>query len=885
MGIKSRLSLIVGVLATMAGMAADPYVGYVYPVGMRAGTTNLLVVGGQGFWGRMGAGVTGRGVEVLEVERMALSAPPTGSQLKWMRTWLDNLITNGASAGPAYPTNAAARVDEWTVNAWWTTLDQLGRRQLEAVERDVFIRKNPLQMSPSLRQIVFVKVAVAPDAPPGRRDFCVWGANGISPPRAFYVCREKRVEEPLYTPPHRQAPPPLRVEDFPCVLDGRIMPGETDRFELVLRKGEKMHFNVIARELQPYIGDAVPGFFNAVLRLVSPDGKEAAFADDRARFLPDPELEFTAPADGVYTLEIHDNLFRGREDFVYAIEIARSAGKAEKAATKPAETAGGWWRWLWGESVQSLALGGEARGCIQPGQADVYGFELEGPGAYILDLRARRDGSTLDACLTLRDEDGKTLWRHDDVTNALFTGSIAQAECDAAGRVELAAGEKRKYTIAVEDLTGHGGEGYDYTLSLKREAPGFQVYASRSAFTARPGARLPVSFHVERFGGFQGEVMVLEGESYRFENGIIPVGTNEIKTLFVGRNREERPLKDIRLRALGEIGDTAKLVEVIPADECMQAFAWRHLLTARSFLLKELLWPQTRMYNLRPSETVVLVGSAASSNTVNDLRLYFDLRRPKRAPEVRAVAALPPPPFAKLDRYLMLTPMPYDQYAPRKAPNRKLNEPLFAEARAIFKDAAVRKIALADLHDPLTQYLRERPRLKLCGEDRLTPSPVMRLLALAKICEALNENGEVATVRLNALNGKEEVSNARIRDVRLTPTGVEFVYVARSWPLAVTSAYRQADKIFPLTQKLNRELFHVKGLKLGRYSLKFDGREVGRYSASELEKGVNVALLDTPNQRRAQQAQAAMGKPGYRPPDRPGAVKVEISPVPVGKAK
>ena len=873
--------LALAAVAVHGVFAADPYVGYIYPCGLQAGTTNRIVVGGQGFFGHMDAGVTGGGVEVLRVERMVLSAPPTSSQQQWLRKWLDGIIVRGDYTCPAYPTNAAARVNEWMLNAWWTTLDQLGRRELEAVERDIYIRKNQLQMTPSLRQMLFVDVAVAPDATPGRRELCVWGGNGISPPRPFYVSRERRQEEPLYTPPHRKAPPMIEVAEFPCTLDGRVMPGETDKFKLVLRKGQQLHFNVIARELQPYIGDAVPGFFNAVLRLVGPDGKEAAFADDRARFLPDPELDFTVPTDGAYTLEIHDNLFRGREDFVYAVEIGDSVARASDSRRQsPAED--GWWNWLnpfRSDKARKLALGGEARGCIQPGQADVYEVELEGPGAFLFDLRARREGSSLDGRLTLRDEAGQILWSHDDATNVLFTGSVAQAECDAIGRVELAAGEKRSYTIAVEDVTGHGGEDYGYRLLLKREQPGFEVYASRSAFTARPGSRLPVVFHAVRSGGFNGPITILEGEDYRFENGLIPPGTNEIKTMFLGRHSGEEPLRDIRIRALGEVAGEAKLVDVIPADEYMQAFAWRHLLTSRSFMLKDLLPYTPRLANVRPVETVVLVGEAASSNVVDDLRFYFDLKRPMRHPEVRAQAELPPPPLAKTDRYMMLTPIPYDQYATRKSPNLKLNDPMFAKAREVRDLAARRGVALADLHDALTTILRERPRLALCGQDRVTPTKAMRLVMLAKICEIMNESAEVATVRLNVLNGKEEVANGRIRDVQTSKTGASFVYVARSWPLAFTDAYREADKIYPFTQRLNREMFIVNGLATGNYALKFNGREVGRYPASELAKGVNVAILDTPNQLRAKAAAEMLGKPGYRAPGRPGPVEVEISPI------
>src|SRR6202034_2724643 len=49
-------------------------------------------------------------------------------------------------------------------------------------------------------------------------------------------------------------------------------------------------------------------------------GKEVAYADHFG-FHQDPVLHYDVPADGQYTLEIHDSIYRGREDFVYRIAV------------------------------------------------------------------------------------------------------------------------------------------------------------------------------------------------------------------------------------------------------------------------------------------------------------------------------------------------------------------------------------------------------------------------------------------------------------------------------------------------------------------------------------------------------------------------------------
>ena len=100
----------------------------------------------------------------------------------------------------------------------------------------------------------------------------------------------------------------------------RSCPAASDRYRFQARKGQQLVVAVSARELIPYLADAVPGWFQATLALYDAQGKELAY-DDHYRFHPDPVLFYEIPADGQYTLEIHDALYRGREDFVYRIAM------------------------------------------------------------------------------------------------------------------------------------------------------------------------------------------------------------------------------------------------------------------------------------------------------------------------------------------------------------------------------------------------------------------------------------------------------------------------------------------------------------------------------------------------------------------------------------
>ena len=67
----------------------------------------------------------------------------------------------------------------------------------------------------------------------------------------------------------------------------------------IARKGQHLVVAVSARELIPYLADAVPGWFQATLALYDAKGKELAYDDD-FRFHPDPVLLCEIPKDGDY---------------------------------------------------------------------------------------------------------------------------------------------------------------------------------------------------------------------------------------------------------------------------------------------------------------------------------------------------------------------------------------------------------------------------------------------------------------------------------------------------------------------------------------------------------------------------------------------------------
>ncbi len=575
-----RVLLILLAAAAMWAQGADPYVGYIYPCGIQAGTTNRLLVGGQAFpWKGCNAVVSGQGVEVLSVEMVPYFANVPGSQFRYLAKWLDG-IAKGDRTAPPIPTDPNAHVDEWRSNRWWQVLGELDPQKISLVEEGLYVRRNPLQATPSLNQRMLVTVAAAPDAKPGVRDFRVYAQNGMSAPRPLLITTAPHAKEPLYAPPHRPLPPAPAITNLPCVLDGQIMPGQTDTWTLHLKKGRTITLHAVARELQPYIGDAVPGFFNPSLRIFNAWGKEVAFADDNY-FHPDPLLVFTPPADGDYKLEIHDVLYRGRADFVYSITVwpgARPVGPRRAS--------------LWPNPVPQTPPGVSCNSftgvVARAGASCEHVFEVKESGEYVFDLLARRVGSPLDARLSiLGPTGGKPVAVFTDTTNLVFRGSLIQGECDPVGTCRLAAGT---YRLRVEDEAGKGGSAWSYVLRVHRPALSFEVWTAKSSFAFRAFSGSPgMKVFVLRNGGFDGPVKLLETPDFRFSPSVIPAGTNMLKVALISKQRMQQDVREYQFKASAQINGKTQTVRIQPADEYNQAFAWDHLLPTHAFVVRT--WP------------------------------------------------------------------------------------------------------------------------------------------------------------------------------------------------------------------------------------------------------------------------------------------------------
>ncbi len=626
-----------GWLPAAAQQVREPAPAYVYPAGGRAGTTFVVQVGGQAFAGATNLYLSGGGFEATLLD---YSRPLTPREFNQLRNELEQLQEKRRTAATHWTEADASRVAE--------------------IRRQLATRAPNRQANPALAETLTFRVRLAPDAAPGSRELRLVTDTGLTPPLRFLVGTLPEVKEPEPATPATSseanpraalrsgrsgpattpAKEPLAV-DLPVVVNGRLFPGEVDRFRFQARRGQRLVFMVQARALIPFLADAVPGWFQAVLTLRDARDREVAYCDDY-RLQPDPVILYEVPADGTYTLELRDALYRGREDFVYHLTLgelpfvtgveplggpvhrpwtARMSGwnlpateltvhRSEPGIFRAEPPAGSSWLnevWLATDALPVrvetspndlaataplLDLPVVINGRIDPaGEVDWFALRGQAGETVVAEVRARRLGSPLDARLVLTDAAGRELAANDDQPDP--GRGLDTHHADAYLRVTLPA--DGVYRVRLEDAQGKGGPEFGYRLRLGPPQPDFELRVVPSALHGRAGATVPLTVWALRRDGFAGDIHLALADAppgFSLGGAWVPAGLEKVRvtlTLPPDPSPEPRPL-----RMVGRARVDGRELErpAVPADERMQAFFYHHLVPAQEWLASVLESPR-----------------------------------------------------------------------------------------------------------------------------------------------------------------------------------------------------------------------------------------------------------------------------------------------------
>jgi hypothetical protein len=394
--------------------------------------------------------------------------------------------------------------------------------------------------------------------------------------------------------------------------------------------------SVIARELIPYLPDTVPGWIQAVLTLLDSAGKEVACNDDNL-FHPDPVLYYEIPKDGQYTIEIRDALYRGRADFVYRIEIGELPFLTSifpmggRAGNRIQLDALGWnlpgskWPMDAGKMapgihpfsvnkegiasnqmpfmVDNLPEGLEKEPNDSPkksqkiklpiiinghidrsGDRDVFQFKGRAGDRIVSEVYARRLNSPLDSAIRLADAKGNLLAFNDDFEDK---GSGLETH-HADSYISATLPANGTYYLTIGDAQNKGCPGYGYRLRISAPRPDFDLSIVPSAVNALVGPTVPIAVYAFRKDGFSDEIHLSLKDAPKglvLRGGVIPAGKDKVQlTLTIPPAAAKETIRFV-LEGRATIQGHEIVRIAAPADDMMQAFAYRHLVPAKELFV------------------------------------------------------------------------------------------------------------------------------------------------------------------------------------------------------------------------------------------------------------------------------------------------------------
>ena len=488
--------------------AQIPRINTFFPIGGRAGTTVNVEIRGSSLDGATqmivhGTGVTGNvglsGGKVDEAGRAVFQAKcGTCHELR-------------------SPSNRSLDQKQWQ----------------QTIDRMVKVRQAPITSNESEKIMAFftgqlkngklgAEIKIAEDAMPGIYELRVVTNRGVSTAGLFEV---GSFPEILSLSNTRQTA--LKVT-LPCTANGCIA-GNSERhyFRFSAKKGERLVFNLKGDRFH----EEKNLYFNPNLRLYDSAGKE--IAENHGYYELDPLIDWTAPDDSFYTLEVRDLLGRGNPGSVYRLTmgaipydtvvfpaaaqvgvstamnvIGKNTSHIKTAFSPPAPTEAGLrsignpfganpmivsaYPVTSDEAKPSTptALPAAFTGRIRKA-GDTGEFQIAGDGVFEFVAYNGRLNSPGNMAFSLHDSSGKEIKR---------TGND--------GRMDAKLDAGKTYSLKVEEVAKQGGDDFVYAIVATPTHPRLEVSAKPANVTVRPSLVSAIEVTIHRRDGLIGDVTV-----------------------------------------------------------------------------------------------------------------------------------------------------------------------------------------------------------------------------------------------------------------------------------------------------------------------------------------------------------------------------------------
>ncbi len=210
-------------------------------------------------------------------------------------------------------------------------------------------------------------------------------------------------------------------------------------------------------------------------------------------------------------------------------------------------------------------------------------------------------------------------------------------------------------------------------------------------------------------------------------------------------------------------------------------------------------------------------------------------------------------------RVTVLESSPYDDVTRDPLFTGGYNSVLLRYGEFVGETGRAKGLAIADFNAPVTTLLKvanlaaPQPAQGLIP-DRIHPSLGVHLVMAEALLRAWNAPSVVSAVEIDGASGAVVTAENTAVDSISRDEGLSWTQMDRSLPMQVEAdeetvalALRYSD----FMEALNRETLKITGLEAGSYRLAIDDEVVGTLDARKLQKGFNLATLNTPMSRQA----------------------------------
>ena len=186
--------------------------------------------------------------------------------------------------------------------------------------------------------------------------------------------------------------------------------------------------------------------------------------------------------------------------------------------------------------------------------------------------------------LSLTDASGRQLAYNDDMDDKADWLHTHHADSHLAASLPA----NGTYFIHIGDIQQNGGLEYAYRLRLSEPRPDFELRITPSGLNVRSGGSTPLTVHVLRKDGFTGPVslaLVRPPRGVALSGARIAANEESVQMTLSAPSMPLEAPAFLQVAGQAQIDGQTVAHDAVPAEDMMQAFAFRHLVPARSLVV------------------------------------------------------------------------------------------------------------------------------------------------------------------------------------------------------------------------------------------------------------------------------------------------------------